>query len=86
MQSGLVSELDPLITTRRPVLLPGAATDAAGTFDDAIADDRNRSLADDHVAALRHDNPARGWLVGALRHLAARRPNAAEATALPWLA
>src|SRR5262249_6571851 len=54
------------------VLLPGAATDAAGTIDDTIADDRNCSLAQDYVAALRRDDPARGWLVGAIRHLAAR--------------
>jgi hypothetical protein len=53
------------------VLLSGAAADAAGTLDDAIADDRNRSLAHDHMAALRRGNPARRWLVGALCHLAA---------------
>src|SRR6202022_227468 len=45
--------------------------DAAGALDDAIAYDRNCSLAHDHVAALRRGNPARRWLVGALRHLAA---------------
>src|SRR5712671_3253703 len=53
------------------VLLSGAAADAAGALDDAIAYDRNRSLAHDHVAALRRGNPARSWLVGTLRHLAA---------------
>src|SRR5271165_1895329 len=53
------------------VLLSGAAAYAAGTLDDAIADDRNRSLPHDHMAALRHGNPARRCLVGALFHLAA---------------
>src|SRR5271166_4495754 len=53
------------------VLLSGAAADAAGALDDAISDDRDCSLAHDHVAALCHGNPARRWLIGALRHLAA---------------
>jgi hypothetical protein len=53
------------------VLLSGAAADAARTLDDAITDDRNRSLTHDHVAALRRGNPTRRRLVGALCHLAA---------------
>jgi hypothetical protein len=57
------------------VLLPGAATDAASTLDDTIAYDRNCSLAHNYMAALRCDNPARGWLVGAIRHLAAASLN-----------
>jgi hypothetical protein len=40
------------------ILLSGAAADAAGTLDDAIADDRNRSLAHDHMAALCRGKPA----------------------------
>src|SRR5271169_5505388 len=53
------------------VLLSGAAADAAGALDDAIAYDRNCSLAHDYVAALRRGNPSWRRLVGALRHLAA---------------
>src|SRR5437879_13298113 len=34
------------------VLLRGAAADAARAVDDAVADDRHRALAGDHVAAL----------------------------------
>ena len=54
------------------VLLTGAAADATGALDDAISEDWDCSLAHDHVAALCRGNPARRWLIGALRHLAAR--------------
>jgi hypothetical protein len=66
------------------VLLPGAATDAAGTLDDTIAYDRNRSLTHDDVAALRRDNPAQSWLVGAIRHLAARTAKGSRGGAVLW--
>ena len=70
---------------RSPRLLGGAAADAAGAFDDPVADDRHRTLAHDHMAARARarcraasaDRPA------AISPLA--RPNAADATALPWL-
>jgi len=54
------------------VLLTGATADAAGALNDAISDDWDCSLAHDHVAAFSRGNPARRWLIGALRHLAAR--------------
>src|ERR1700745_3573662 len=48
------------------VLLGGAPADATGALDDAVADDRNRSLAHDHVAARSCGNAARRRLVGSL--------------------
>src|SRR5215471_11843712 len=53
------------------VLLRGAATDAAGPFDDAIADDRNCTLTHDHVAARGDGDAAWGRLIRALAHFAA---------------
>src|SRR5438309_3926136 len=54
------------------VLLRSAAADPTSALDDAVADDRDRALAHDHVPARRCRNPARSGLVGALGHLAAR--------------
>src|SRR5215472_8457903 len=54
------------------VLLRGAAADATGALDDTVADDRNRALAHDHVAARRRGNAARGGLVGPLGQFSAR--------------
>src|ERR1700758_4642052 len=54
------------------ILLRGAAADAAGALDDAILDDRYRTLAHDHVAAFGQGDTARRRLVGPFGQLAAR--------------
>src|SRR5216684_3268384 len=53
------------------ILLRGAAADPAGAFDDAVAEDRYRALAHDHLATRGGRDAAWGRLVGARRHLAA---------------
>src|SRR5260370_920913 len=50
------------------VLLRGAAADAAGALDDAVADDRHRALAHDHLSAPSGGNAARPRLLSARRH------------------
>src|SRR5579884_866508 len=54
------------------VFLRGAAADAAGADDDAVADDRQPALTHDHVPALGGGDAARGRVVGARGQLAAR--------------
>src|SRR6266404_7767877 len=54
------------------ILLRGAAANAAGALDDAVADDRHGTLAHDHLAARGGGYAAGRRLIGAFGHLAAR--------------
>src|SRR5260370_439613 len=54
------------------VLLRGAAADAARAVDDAVADDRHRALAGDHVTALGGGDALDDRAAGALLQLTAR--------------
>ncbi len=55
------------------VLLGGPATDAARAVDHAVADDRHRALARDHVAALGRDDALDDGTAGPLGQLATSR-------------
>jgi len=52
------------------VLLRGAAADAAGPFDNAVANNRNGPLTHDNVAARGGGDAARGRLIGPLGQFA----------------
>src|SRR5204863_2997045 len=65
------------------VLLGGAAADAAGAFDDAVADDGHRALADDHVPALGRGDALDDRAPGALLELAAGAPERDRGDGLP---
>src|SRR5437773_367505 len=68
------------------VFLRGAAADAAGAFDDAIADDRDRALAHDHLAARGRGDAARRRRIGTRLHLAAGPAERGRGDRLPLAA
>src|SRR3989440_11387376 len=65
------------------ILLRGAAADAARAVDDAVADDRHRALAGDHVAALGGGDALDDRGAGALLQLTARPREGSRRDRLP---
>src|SRR5262249_40819979 len=54
------------------ILLGRATTNPAGAYQHTTAEDRHGTLAEKHVVALGHDNPAQRRMVGAWSEVAAR--------------